>query len=570
METLLFSMLVTAGALTYLRQLAGRGSGWSTGAIFGLAALTRPEGLLFFALTCLHWLSLKLLDRDLRISDLVPLAVPFLSLVIPHFVFRVAYYGFPLPNTFYAKTGIGSEYVVDGLLYTWKFLVDYGFWGLGLVVPLALAVGTRARAVHLYVGLMIWGYALYVTAVGGDTLPQNRFYLPIVALMYLELGEFGHLAARAFGDWLSRMTTRALATRAQLVCSVLLLATMGYYTFYHARPQIQHVVLASQEHNEGLHELADYINSQPSSGDLLVSSTAIGIPRYFTDASILDLVGLTDEVIAHDPKPLPGIRSAHRLRSYNVRYVMDRAPNLIYFISGERPIPPAEKALFMSQRFRQGYYLTYMSDDRPVYARRPGVSQPEELIHSSGEFVELYSRGLSASSQDSTEAILREAIPLVPKDFAYAHAWLGRRLTDQGRLDEAATLLQEALAIDSTCVKALAHLSILRGVSGRVPEAVDLARRSVELAPLSHYCQYAYGRALVASGRFESAVPVLLEALKLDGNAPTSVDAGFRLGVACYNLDAPKRARVAWEAVLRADTGHAGALTGIQMLDEGT
>jgi len=577
METLLFALLVTLGTRAYLAELSGRGAPRVTGLVFGLAALTRPEGLLFFGLTCLHRLARDLsrrpslaarpLWRRLDLGAHLAAAIPFLVLVGPHLAFRLVYYGHPLPNTFYTKTGTSPAYLADGLRYAWKFLVDYGFWGAVLVAPIALVWWRRQRAAHAYLALLVSVYFLYVAFAGGDTLAENRLLLPVLALVYVELQELGYRLLRGAGKWIKSRTPGANAAWAPTAAAAVLLAAAGHYTFHHARPSLRHAQRATRAHNDKLRDLVEYIHALPQARNLLVASTAIGIPRYHTEARVLDLVGLTDETVAHDPQPLPGIGSDHRLRNYNVQYVMDRAPDIFFFITGERPATPAEKALFMSRRFRQGYYMTHMADNRALFVRRSTAPLPPERIHPSGRFVELYARGLAAAPHDSAQPLLRASMAAAPADFGHAHSWLGRQLYDRGQAREAATVLEQAVAADSQCVKAHAYLAVLREVGGQLDEAVRLGRRAARLAPRSHFCRYAYGRALISAGQAREGMGEMLEALRLDANAASSTDAGFRLGLACLDLEDWRRARLSWEAVLRSDPEHAGALTGLRELD---
>ncbi|MFH1571061.1 MAG: tetratricopeptide repeat protein [Gemmatimonadota bacterium] len=566
METALFALLVTLGAAAYVTELRTGTPRWHTGVLFGLAALTRPEGLFFFGLTVGHRLALQVRARRVDLRAHLPSLLPFLAMAAPHFAFRLLYYGYPLPNTFYAKTGLGLEYLADGLSYSVKFVVDYGFWGLGLAAPLLLMVWRRQRAAHAYLALLVLGNAAYVTAAGGDTMAENRLFLPVLALVYVELQELGYRLANGARRALPRAFAWAPGS-----AGLALLALAAAYTGLHARPQLEHARLATRAHNGKLYDLVAYIRTFPDPGKLLVASTAIGIPRYFTDAAVLDLVGLTDATIAHDPQPLPGIRSNHRLRNYNVQYVMDRAPDLIYFITGERPATPAEKALFMSRRFRQGYYMTYVADDRPVYAwRGPSGPGTVEDLAPTGDYVELYAGALGLCPAAEAMDLFRQCISRAPHDFAYAHTWLGREHYDRDEIQPATDLFEQALAIDGQVVTALAHLSILRDLGGHGNEALALAARAVLLAPRSHFSNYAYGRALLSVGRTDEAVAALLEALRLSGTAPSAPDAGFALGVAMYRRGDAARARMAWEAVLRADPNHAGSRDGLRLLGAGS
>jgi hypothetical protein len=113
LETQLFTFLVTLGVAWHLEEiLDGVPPRPRTGFVFGLAALTRPEGILFFGVTALHRLLVQLAGRRLRIGRAELLAAgSFLVLVVPHFVWRRWYYGWWLPNTFYIKSsGVGGHW----------------------------------------------------------------------------------------------------------------------------------------------------------------------------------------------------------------------------------------------------------------------------------------------------------------------------------------------------------------------------------------------------------------------------------------------------------------------------
>ena len=546
LETALFVLLVTLGAGLYVRDGLAGVSARHTGAVFGLAALNRPEGILFFGLTVLHLAACQVRTQRLDVRALLAYGVPFAALVGPHFAFRLLYYGQPLPNTFYAKTGLGLTYLHDGLHYTAKFLVDYGLWGFAAVAPLVwLALARRLRDVPAYVCLLLFSNAIYVIAVGGDTMAENRLFLPIIPLLYLAIQEASiRVSRRLRPGFASPVIVAALAG----VCA---------YTFLVSRPGLLHAQAATKAHNGKLFDLVDLLHARPDQGSLLVASTAIGIPRYFTTAEVLDLVGLTDATIAHDPEPLPGIRDDHRLHNYNTQYVMERAPDIIFFITGERPTVPAERALFLSQRFRREYYFSYFSHERPVLVRQPEQPRAPERIYPSGQFVELYARALSAQSESTSIRLLRESIGAGPADFVHAHTWLGRAAYDAGRYGEAAVAFEQALRIDGSAVMAAAHLAILRTGESRTDEAVALGEQAVSLAPGSHFCRYALGRALLAAGRHEVAIEHLLAALRLGGPPASSADAAYRMGMAYQALGDPAGARASWTAALQADPQHA-------------
>mgnify|MGYP001358583292 CR=1 FL=1 len=161
----------------------------------------------------------------------------------------------------------------------------------------------------------------------------------------------------------------------------------------------------------------------------MVAAGAIGIPRYFAAAHVIDLIGLTDSTIAHHPQHIPGLKSPAILRKHNTQYVLDRRPDMIFFITGVKPQTAAEKALFLSRRFRQGYYLSHFREGLKAFARRPDYDfgQPDDIFPNTA-FVEYYIAGLNALSRDDSTAVVdnfTRCIETGPRDFSYPHLQLG-------------------------------------------------------------------------------------------------------------------------------------------------
>ena len=68
-----------------------------------LLAMTRPDGGLFVAIAGCFVLRDAIVRRAPRL--LVGYCAPFLITFVPYLLWRHAYYGYWVPNTFYAKAG---------------------------------------------------------------------------------------------------------------------------------------------------------------------------------------------------------------------------------------------------------------------------------------------------------------------------------------------------------------------------------------------------------------------------------------------------------------------------------
>src|SRR5690606_26388453 len=150
METPLLALELTLLVLWWLRTRrfgAPLRVYWALGLLGGLATMTRPEGLLTFGL-----IAVDAVVRDLRAGRARGLAVPagFALVFVPWFAWRLAYYGDPLPNTYYAKVGHTVDTWLRGARYLLAWLVPAG--------PLLLAalLGLRrTRRARVFTGLPV-------------------------------------------------------------------------------------------------------------------------------------------------------------------------------------------------------------------------------------------------------------------------------------------------------------------------------------------------------------------------------------------------------------------------------
>lgn len=150
----------------------------------GLAELSRPEVLLYAG--CLAgWVALTGWLEGVRPVQLAravgALLGPFVLVLVLHVGFRMAYYGYPLPNTFYAK---GTEVWLEaGVTYLTGAAVEHG---LILLLPLGILglVGRSARGDHLHLlsAMLITPHLAYLARIGGDHFEYRMLDLAFVLL----------------------------------------------------------------------------------------------------------------------------------------------------------------------------------------------------------------------------------------------------------------------------------------------------------------------------------------------------------------------------------------------------
>jgi len=174
LENPLSHLLLAAFVYTYFACEPNAKTLFYLSLLASLGTLNRMDTLLLY-LPALVYVAVKV--RSLK-GLLVGLAgfTPFILWEL----FSIAYYGFPFPNTYYAKlhTGIpASELVSQGLIY---FVDTLYLDPLTLIVALAgivvVVVPKNWRSLPIALGIAL--YLLYVIRIGGDFMSGRFFAAP--------------------------------------------------------------------------------------------------------------------------------------------------------------------------------------------------------------------------------------------------------------------------------------------------------------------------------------------------------------------------------------------------------
>ncbi len=231
LETRQFTLFTVLAVLCLSLRRSERRGLVAASLSLALAAGTRPEGLMT-GLLCVGWFALQsMADAGRPRPDwrrLAWLAAPFLALVAAHYLFRYAYYGEWLPNTYYAKHV--RPWYESGFRYLWAAALETGLY---LLLPLvALAARERWRAhrdgAFALPLLLVGVHMAYVMRVGGDHFEYRPldFYWPLLALP--AAAGIAHLGSRlAAGRWRPRLPALgAMGTRA---CAAAVFAPVLFY-----------------------------------------------------------------------------------------------------------------------------------------------------------------------------------------------------------------------------------------------------------------------------------------------------------------------------------------------------
>lgn len=323
LEIAFFALLLTGGLFALCRGVSW-GAVAAGSVLLGLAAITRPEGVLALfigALACA--LVPKAAPLSERFARLLAAGLPGAAIVGAVTVWRLYYYGSHLPNTAYAKAG-GME-VVERWGIPYLIEAAQGSWFiLAWLVALAGAALDRSFSRRALAGLAIVPvWCAYVVYVGGDYMEFHRLLVPLLPVVFV-------LAVAGFSRLLAALPEDAVgysASRRALV-SMILAAAFAFPLLAGLPDQLEREQTRQEERqrdNERRQEIAAWFRENDPNA--VLARNGVGVVGYYTEIEIVDMLGLNDEHIARHgdkhPRAIPGHQSS------DAEYVLAREPDYI-------------------------------------------------------------------------------------------------------------------------------------------------------------------------------------------------------------------------------------------------
>ncbi|NPA89908.1 MAG: hypothetical protein GXO55_00415 [Chloroflexi bacterium] len=362
MDSMLFLFLLLLSVWLMVEERWG----WA-GVGFALLGMTRLDSvpLFLFAWLLLGWREWKGGDK----APLLRMGVGFIGLFLPFFLARWVYFGWPLPNTFYAKMGGGWAAWREGIAYVLMFLRRPG---IALALILAAWGAWRGRT---WPTILVFGFIplLLIRAIlaGGDWMPHFRLLLPVLPFLYV-------------------MATYALVSNPLLSSRWVGLVLVGGILLGVVSPSL-HVLrtrpwrlwrpvrlvepMHASQYAMGL-ALRDRLCPEDT-----VALLAVGAAAYLNDDHIIiDMLGLNDVHIAHSPPVLhQGQWDPGHVR-LDVDYILRRSPEWIQLDTHLFDSPhfrPRDwmpvRRLWSDPRVRARYELVPLRVEVPTDYGRPRV-----------------------------------------------------------------------------------------------------------------------------------------------------------------------------------------------------
>ena len=429
-----------------------------TPALLVIATLLRPEGGLVFGVV--------LLDRLLRERGFpVRYFLIYVIFLLPFGAFKLLYYGSLFPNPYYAKSGVGLEYILSGLDYLWYFISSLGLYGFVFLPPLLMIRKLWRQYSLLYLFLIL--YFAYIVWVGGDVLMVYRFFVPVVpSLYFLFVVSSRELLAIIMSNR-RRAAYLALPVTLCFSAGALLLSKPHVDTYFHN----EHTIV------EKMSFVARKLRKHMGE-DFSVAASTIGSLSYeLLGHRVIDMLGLTDSYIAHNPEKTEGMHTTWKEKRFNVTYLLEQEPDFIVFSTDYKPSAPAERALMLHSQFRRNYRSTgfmelsgHSRQYKIVWMRQGEIDMGVDTVHPDLEFVDKVNSGFNKLSRnDFVSAIpdFKSAWEKLGEEYVLLHHIIGASYFQLRQMDSAFTYLNSALAGNPDCWQSRVRLLAMAQQSGQ-------------------------------------------------------------------------------------------------------
>lgn len=285
LETVFYAALLTWAVYLFFRNDSRVSIG--TAVVLAAAALTRPEGAMFFPLMAIFELV-----KHRRVSRRLAGAAGVFAVLFGAFLlWRHQYYGYWLPNTYYAKPPKVSAVlppVVSGFDDIHRFFTVNG-GSIFLVSALLFFLNRETRKTLYPLLPILAGIFAFQLYSGGDWMDSYRFLVPMLPV-YLAAG------AAALRWLLLHLELGRAAVLFTAVVTLLCLFNVGEAAvFYLKGEKYPNFVMTSTDLVPAARWVGD--NYPP---EYTIVCLRIGALAYFSKLNLIDADwGLTDEFVAH-------------------------------------------------------------------------------------------------------------------------------------------------------------------------------------------------------------------------------------------------------------------------------
>ena len=315
METGLLAVLLSLSVLSTLRYAKDQrpAQGMLLSVSLGLAFLTRPDALIFAIpiFVYLFYAVRKSERRPKNLGFLLVIVTLYVLFIVGQELFRWAYYGEWLPNTYIIKVG-GIPLLTrieNGIAFTAPFLNEV--FVLLIVVGAGIVLAFQRNKLFLVSFLLVAG--CYQVWVGGDTFTHWRFLAPVLPIM-LMLGVYEILMTLQYlsdREVLRRHLLRNPILRQYVPGFLACLLTLGVLWSLNW-PYWTDIVMITPRADRGYNQWVEqHVNhalvvDRFTTPEATVGVAGAGIVPYYSGRTGIDFLGKMDPRIARLPPQLYG------------------------------------------------------------------------------------------------------------------------------------------------------------------------------------------------------------------------------------------------------------------------
>lgn len=395
LETGLWTFLITACTVVLLQLQTSSRYVYLLSLLVALLVVTRPESMLWGAFMIVMLLLVQLLQQGkYMIRPAVTLASVFFVTLVGLVLFRLSYFGYPLPNTYYAK--VSGNIVMNlfgGARYLFLVMVDLPFLWLFLLASvlsmIVLAVKLYRHLMHKEAFSLVYGNQLILAAAsllsfliplytGGDHFGMARMLQPFIPLYFLMI-----FNVPFWSDVIGFRVPKVSTVQA----AVLLAAFFPFFYFgsdfaLHRLPKEESPIAAEMRiarvgntDAEKLNELFSRIQKP------VVGVSAAGGFAWVYEGPVFDLLGLNNVAMAHAERAHGGVKNH---AAFDLKTLLEVRPEVFhgyahgsavtskFLLSVEDAFQPLEQEgfrdKFVNQIFKGVFY-----DPAFVAAYKPAV-----------------------------------------------------------------------------------------------------------------------------------------------------------------------------------------------------
>jgi hypothetical protein len=356
-------------------------------AMLAIMILTRPEsmafGILFISILFVQRTIAEGVKRAIY-ATLLPL-LTYGATLISLMLWRISYFGYPFPNTYYAKvSGSLKDNVSHGLAYLHKFFYEYPqaafAFAAALVSAVLIFIKWRKKAplsagdkIQLVLLAVILPATCLPVLTGGDHFKYARFYQCIIPLLYAAVFHFSFWKAH-LGNFSIPLRSHRILLTAAACFGICFIAKSTLYDFT-ATDRIAAVRISPEFYHARMGRTIAAAEDATFSGASRYPSVGIlaaGGFAYAYNGITIDLMGLNDTAMAHATRIKQGFRNH---ASFDIKTFWKLRPDMVGTFYGGEIIK--DTSMFNlsenTEYFRNGLF---------VYVAYKGIFDNEDFIAS--------------------------------------------------------------------------------------------------------------------------------------------------------------------------------------------